>query len=217
MTYRHHSQRCHHRVQTTDGSNQHQLRITCQECQGHLAIVYGKHLNRESRQLIREHLNETPLPVRPPMFKEPPPGRPEEPPPVQRKEPPPVQWPPPMQWKHKGPPPVPRKPQPPAVQLNTRWETPPVPQPQPSARAVDATHEPRDEPEPSVRQEDVEVSRARMIWQITELHQEIRRLTAELEALPRQATPPPQARNPEADPEEMPRAQGSPQQHRPHP
>ena len=56
MAYRHHSLRCRHRVQNTQGSNEYQLRITCQECQGHLAIVYGRHLNVESRRLIQEHL-----------------------------------------------------------------------------------------------------------------------------------------------------------------
>ena len=59
MTYRHHSLRCHHRVQNTQGSNEHQLRITCQECQGHLAIIYGKHLTAESRRLVQQHLDET--------------------------------------------------------------------------------------------------------------------------------------------------------------
>ena len=163
MAYRHHSLRCHHRVQNTQGSNEHQFRITCQECQGHLAIVYGRHLNVESRRLIREHLYETPVPA-------------------------------------------------------AEIQPPPVQRPQPRARAAAAMHEPQDEPEPAVRPEDVEVNRARVILKITELNQEIQRLTAELEALPRQATPPPQARNPpEADPEEMPRAQGSPRQQRPHP
>ena len=59
MTYRHKSRTCHHRVQNTQGSNDQQLRITCQECQGHLAIVYGRHLNVGSRRLIQEHLDET--------------------------------------------------------------------------------------------------------------------------------------------------------------
>ena len=162
MTYRHHSLRCHHRVQNTQGSNEHQLRITCQGCQGHLAIVYGRHLNLESRRLIREHLDTTLEPQGP-----------AQPPPVQR--------------------------------------------PQPLARAAAAIHEPQAEPQPAARQEDVEVNRARMILKLTELNQEIRRLTAELEALPRQATPP-QAQNPsEANQEEMSRAQGSPRELRPHP
>ena len=169
MTYRHHSLRCHHRVQNTQGSNEHQLRITCQECQGHLAIVYGRHLNVGSRRLIQEHLDETA------------PQGPTQPPPVQR--------------------------------------------PQPCARAAAATREPQDEPEPVVCQEGVGEHRVRVIRAITELNQmitemnrEIQGLTAELEASLRQETPPPQARNPpEADPEEMPRAQGSPRQQRPHP
>ena len=59
MTYRHHSLRCHHRVQNTQGSNEHQLRITCQECHGHLAIIYGKHLNPESRQTLQTYLYAT--------------------------------------------------------------------------------------------------------------------------------------------------------------
>ena len=63
MTYRHHSLRCHHLVQDTQGSNQHQLRITCQQCQGHLAIVYGRHLNAETRRQLLEYLNTTPVPV----------------------------------------------------------------------------------------------------------------------------------------------------------
>ena len=72
--------------------------------------------------------------------------------------------------------------------------------------------EPQDEPEPAAREEDIEVSRARILLKITELNQEARRLTAELEALPRQATPR-QAQNPsEANQEEMSRAQGSPSQ-----
>ena len=156
MAYRHHSLRCHHRVQNTQGSNEHQLRITCQGCQGHLAIVYGRHLNLESRRLIREHLDTT------------------------------------------------LEPQGPA-------QTPPVRErPQPLARAAAAIHEPQAEPQPAARQEDVEVNRARLILKLTELNQEIRRLTAELEALPRQETQPPQA-------QDLPEAQGSPRQHRPHP
>ena len=62
MTYRHHSLRCHHRVQNAQGSNEHQLRITCQECQGHLAIVYGRHLTAESRRLMQQHLEGVPQP-----------------------------------------------------------------------------------------------------------------------------------------------------------
>ena len=80
MTYRHHSLRCHHRVQNTQGSNEYQLRITCQECQGHLAIVYGRQLNTESRLLIQEHLAMTAEPARGPV---PPPP----PPPVQQPQP----------------------------------------------------------------------------------------------------------------------------------
>ena len=130
MTYRHHSLRCHHRVQNTQGSNQHQFRITCQQCQGHLAIVHGRHLNVESRLLIQEYL-----------------------------------------------------------------ET--------SARAAAATPKPPDEPEPAESQEDVEVHRARVNLKIAELNREIRRLTAELEGLPRQATPPPP--KPPDEPERRPR------------
>ena len=185
MTYRHHSLRCHHRVQNTQGSNEHQLRITCQACQGHLAIVYGQHLSVESRRLIKEHLDATPPqdPAEPPPAKDP-----AEPPPVQR--------------------------------------------PQPLARAAAAMGEPQGEPKPAGSQEDVEVDHARMAelnqeirrltaeleaWRKIELNQEIRKLTAEVKALPRQA-PPPQAQNPpEANPEEMLSAQGSPRQQRPHP
>ena len=158
MTYRHHSLRCHHRVQNTQGSNQHHFRITCQECQGHLAIVHGRQLNVESRRLIEEYLDALPVPVL-----EAPPGR--------------------------------------------------RPPPQPRARAAAAASQPQDEPEPAERQEDAEVHRARVLLKIVELNQEIQRLTAELEALPRPATQPPQARNPpEAEPEEMPRAQERPHQ-----
>ena len=63
MTYRHHSLRCNHRVQNTQGSNEHQFRITCQQCQGHLAIVYGRHLNAETRRQLLEYLDTTPVPV----------------------------------------------------------------------------------------------------------------------------------------------------------
>ena len=72
MTYRHHSLRCHHRIQNTQGTNEHQFRITCQQCQGHLAIVYGWRLNAESRRLIQEHLDATTLqgPVQPPVWRE---------------------------------------------------------------------------------------------------------------------------------------------------
>ena len=94
--------------------------------------------------------------------------------------------------------------------------------------------EPHVEPEPAVREEDAEVTRARLLLKISELNQEIRRLTEELDAPPRQATPPPlgpwrrdqprqpippqpERNPPETDPEEMPEAQGSPQTLRPHP
>ena len=139
MTYRHHSLRCHHRVQNTQGSNEHQLRITCQECQGHLAIVYGRHLNVESRRLIREHLDTTSVPV------------------LEAAQPPPVQ------------------------------------RPQPRARAAAAMPDPPNEPEPAVRQEDVEA-----------IIRECQKMTGELVALSRQATPPPPwaRKPPEADPEE---------------
>ena len=179
MTYRHHSLRCHHRVQNTQGSNEHQLRITCQQCQGHLAIVYGRYLNVESRRLIQQHLDET---LRY--------GHPAEPPPVQR------QWP--------------------------RWDQ----DPQPRARAAAAMPQPKAAPELPVQQEDLEVTRARMALKIAELDQEIRRRTTALEAMPKQWAPPPpplqgQDLAPPAEewelPEDMPRAQGSPRQHRPHP
>ena len=64
-------------MQNTQGSNEHQLRTTCQGCQGHLAIVYGRHLNVESRRLIQEHLSTTPVPGREAA----------RPPPVQRPQP----------------------------------------------------------------------------------------------------------------------------------
>ena len=156
MTYRHHSLRCHHRIQNTQGTNEHQFRITCQQCQGHLAIVYGRHLTAESRRLIQEHLDAT---------------------------------------THLGPIP------PPPVQRERR----PQPRVQGAAAAAAATPEPQDEPEPTVRQQDVEA-----------LIQECQELRRDLAALPRPVTP--QTQNPpEADPQEMPRAQGSPRQHRPHP
>ena len=174
MTYRHHSLRCHHLVQDTQGSNQHQLRITCQQCQGHLAIVYGRHLTAESRRAILGHFDATPPAV-------------------------PVQ---PLQGPARFAPPC------------TAWR----PQhPQARARAAAAMQEPQDEPEPAAREEDIEVSRARILLKITELNQEARRLTAELEALPRQATPPQAQNPPEANQEEMSRAQGRPRELRPHP
>ena len=131
MTYRPHSQRCQHRVQGTQGSNQHQLRITCQECKGHLAIIYGKHLVTESRLLIQDHLYETA------------PG----PPPMQR--------------------------------------------PQPSAHAAGTTSEPQGGKDPAVTPDDVAERRARLTSRITELSEEMRMLTAELEDLPQQVPPPP--------------------------
>ena len=60
MTYRPPSLQCHHVYQNTQGSNQHQFRITCRQCQGHLAIVYGRHLTVNSRRLIDEHLRTAP-------------------------------------------------------------------------------------------------------------------------------------------------------------
>ena len=188
MTYRHHSLRCHHRVQNTQGSNEHQLRITCQECQGHLAIVYGRHLNEESRRLLRKYLYETPVPA-----------------------------------AEAQPPPAEAQPPPAAVGIAVAHAddlliSMPVQRPTAArARAAAAMQEPQDEPEPAAREEDIEVSRARILLKITELNQEARRLTAELEALPRQATPPQAQNPPEANPEEMSRAQGSPRELRPHP
>ena len=151
MTYRHHSLRCHHRVQNTQGSNEHQLRITCQECQGHLAIVYGRHLNEESRRLLRKYLYETPVPA-----------------------------------AEAQPPPAEAQPPPAAVGIAVAHAddlliSMPVQRPT-AARARDAAAmpDPPNEPEPAVRQEDVEA-----------IIRECQKMTGELVALSRQATPPP--------------------------
>ena len=67
MAYRPPGARCQHSRQTTSGTNQEQLRVRCLQCDGHLAIVWVKHLSKENRDFIRRKLNLAEAPQLPPL------------------------------------------------------------------------------------------------------------------------------------------------------
>ena len=66
MAYRPPEARCQHSRQTRSGTNQEQLRVRCLRCDGHLAIVWAKHLSKENRDYIRRKLDLADAPPLPP-------------------------------------------------------------------------------------------------------------------------------------------------------